>query len=108
VAGHDGARAGRGRRGAEREPRPDRGPVAGRPTFTTNAIATNQFHFDVTGGTDPGAGFVGTGPHGPFKVPSLLFLNADRPWMHHGALGTLAQVVRFYDASLRLGLTPAR
>jgi cytochrome c peroxidase len=77
------------------------------PTFTINRIAVNQVGVDLTGPTDPGAAFVGTGPALGFKVPSLLFLDAERPFMHGGSLGTLGQVVRFYDTSLGLGLSGA-
>src|SRR5262249_9591742 len=53
----------------------------------------------------PGAAFVGTGGPVTFKGPSLLFLNADKPFMHNGAIARLVQLVRFYNESLLLNLT---
>jgi Di-haem cytochrome c peroxidase len=73
--------------------------------FTNHAITANQVHFNFTGRIDPGAGFVGTGDRGTFKVPSLLFLAIGKPFMHNGALPRLAQVLRFYNESLGLNLT---
>jgi len=75
------------------------------PDFTSHTIATNQVNFTFSGGTDPGAGFLGTGPVRSFKVQSLLFFNSDRPAMHGATLGTTEQVVSFYNVSLNLGLT---
>lgn len=75
------------------------------PDFTNRNVTTNQVNLTFSGGTDPGGGFVGTGPSGTFKVQSLLFFNNSRPWMHTGALGTVEQLVRFYNVSLHLGLT---
>lgn len=76
------------------------------PDFTNHTLATNQVNLTFSGGTDPGAAFVGTGPVGHFKVQSLLFFNqAARPAMHSGALDKIEQVVRFYNLSLHLGLT---
>ena len=77
------------------------------PEFTNHTITTNQVNLSFTGGTDPGGSFVGTGGPGTFKVPSLLFFRAGRPAMHNGALGTLEQLVRFYNQSLNLGLSAA-
>jgi cytochrome c peroxidase len=73
--------------------------------FTNHGTATNQVNLTFSGGTDPGGAFVGTGGPRTFKVQSLLFLNADRPAMHSGALGTQEQIVRFYNESLNLGLS---
>jgi len=78
------------------------------PDFTSHAVTTNQVNFTFSGGTDPGGGFVGTGASNTFKVQSLLFFEASRPWMHGGALGTVEQIVRFYNKSLNLGLTGAQ
>jgi cytochrome c peroxidase len=75
------------------------------PDFTNHAITTNQVNLTFSGGTDPGGGFVGTGPSRTFKVQSLLFFSNDRPAMHSAALGTVEQVARFYNQSLNLGLT---
>jgi cytochrome c peroxidase len=75
------------------------------PDFTNHTMTTNQVNFTFSGGTDPGAAFVGTGAAGHLKVQSLLFFNNDRPAMHSASLGTLEQVVRFYNKSLNLGLT---
>ena len=75
------------------------------PTLTNNTITTNQVHANFSGKTDRGAGFVGTGPEGHFKVPSLRALDSARPFMHNGALAKLDQVVRFYNRSLNLNLT---
>ena len=74
------------------------------PDFTNHAITTNQVHLSFTGTTDLGAAFVGTGGVAEFKVPSLLFFNSDRPFMHNGALAKDDQLVRFYNESLGLGL----
>ena len=74
--------------------------------FTNHAITTDEVNLTFTGSTDPGAEFVGTGGVAEFKVPSLLFINDDRPFMHNGALAHLGQVARFYNESLGLGLTP--
>jgi di-heme cytochrome c peroxidase len=74
--------------------------------FTNHAITTDQVNLTFTGTTDPGAQFVGTGGPAEFKVPSLLFLDGDAPFMHNGALAHLGQVARFYNESLSLGLTP--
>lgn len=76
------------------------------PTLTNNTITTNQVQANFSGKTDRGAGFVGTGPEGHFKVPSLRALDTARPFMHNGALAKLDQVVRFYNRSLNLNLTP--
>jgi cytochrome c peroxidase len=73
--------------------------------FTNHGTATNQVNLTFSGGTDPGGAFVGTGGPRTFKVQSLLFLNADRPAMHSAALGTVEQIVRFYNESLNLGLS---
>ncbi len=75
------------------------------PDFTNHTITTNQVNLSFTGTTDPGAAFVGTGGPVMFKVPSLLFLNADKPFMHNGAIARLVQLVRFYNESLLLKLT---
>jgi cytochrome c peroxidase len=75
------------------------------PDFSNHTITTNQVNLTFSGGTDPGGGFVGTGASRTFKVQSLLFFNNDRPAMHSAALGTVEQVVRFYNQSLNLGLT---
>jgi cytochrome c peroxidase len=75
------------------------------PLFTNNQIATNQKNATFSGRTDPGAGFVGTGPVYSFNVPQLRAVALTGPYMHNGALGTLGQVVRFYNQSLALGLT---
>jgi len=75
------------------------------PDFTSHGTAINQVNLTFSGGTDPGGAFVGTGGPRTFKVQSLLFLNADRPAMHSGALGTVEQIVRFYNVSLNLGLS---
>jgi cytochrome c peroxidase len=74
--------------------------------FTNHRITTDQVNLTFTGSTDPGAQFVGTGGPSEFKVPSLLFLDGDAPFMHNGALAHLGQVARFYNESLSLGLTP--
>lgn len=76
------------------------------PNFTNNTITTNQVNANFTGITDPGAGFVGTGPQGDFKVPSLKHFGSLRPFMHNGALAKPDQVLRFYNKSLGLQLTP--
>lgn len=76
------------------------------PNFTNNTITTNQVNANFTGITDPGAGFVGTGPHGDFKVPSLKHFGSLRPFMHNGALAKPDQLLRFYNESLGLQLTP--
>jgi len=76
------------------------------PDFTNHTITTDQVNLTFTGTTDPGAAFVGTGGPGDFKVPSLLFVHDDAPFMHNGALAHLGQVARFYNESLSLGLTP--
>jgi cytochrome c peroxidase len=79
------------------------------PDFTNHAMATNQVNLTFSGGTDPGAAFVGTGPVGHFKVQSLLFFNEGaRPAMHSGAMDKIEQIIRFYNVSLRLGLTGAQ
>lgn len=78
------------------------------PDFTNHAITTNQVNFTFSGGTDPGGGFAGTGASNTFKVQSLLFFDATRPWMHSGAFGTVEQLVRFYNKSLNLSLTGAQ
>ena len=75
--------------------------------FTNHTVTTNQVNFTFSGGTDPGGGFVGTGAAGTFKVQSLLFFDATRPWMHSGAFGNVEQLVRFYNKSLTLNLTGA-
>ncbi len=75
------------------------------PLFTNNQIRTNQKNATFSGRTDPGAGFVGTGPLFSFNVPGLRAIGMTGPYMHNGALGTLQQVVRFYNISLSLGLT---
>jgi cytochrome c peroxidase len=75
------------------------------PLFTNNKIRKNQKNATFSGKTDPGAGFVGTGPNLYFNVPQLRGLILTGPYMHNGALGTLGQVVRFYNQSLSLGLT---
>lgn len=75
------------------------------PLFTNNLIRTNQKGATFSGRTDPGAGFVGTGPNYNFNVPQLRGLSLTGPYMHNGALGTLIQVARFYNQSLSLGLT---
>lgn len=75
------------------------------PNFTINAIATNQVSANFSGNTDRGAGFVGTGADGHFKVPSLLFFGAGEPFMHAGVLARLPQLLRFYNKSLGLNLT---
>ena len=75
------------------------------PELTNHAVTSNQVNLTFSGGTDPGGGFVGTGGPGTFKVPSLLFLGADRPAMHSGTLGTPEQIVRFYNESFNLGLS---
>ena len=75
------------------------------PDFTNHTITTDQVNLSFTGTTDPGAAFVGTGGPVMFKVPSLLFLDADRPFMHNGAIARLVQLVRFYNESLLLNLT---
>jgi cytochrome c peroxidase len=76
------------------------------PLFTNNQIRTNQKNgMTFSGRTDPGAGFVGTGPLYSFNVPQLRAVALTGPYMHNGALGTLGQVVRFYNKSLALGLT---
>jgi len=78
------------------------------PLFTNNQIRTNQKNgMTFSGRTDPGAGFVGTGPLYSFNVPQLRAVSMTGPYMHNGALGTLGQVVRFYNQSLALGLTEA-
>jgi cytochrome c peroxidase len=74
--------------------------------LTNHRITTDQVNLTFTGTTDPGAQFVGTGGPAEFKVPSLLFLDGDAPFMHNGALAHLGQVARFYNESLALGLTP--
>jgi cytochrome c peroxidase len=76
------------------------------PLFTNNKIRNNQKNATFSGRTDLGAGFVGTGPNLYFNVPQLRGLILTGPYMHNGALGTLGQVVRFYNQSLSLGLTP--
>ena len=75
------------------------------PDFTNHTITANQLNLTFSGGTDPGGAFVGTGGPRTFKVQSLLFLEADRPAMHSASLGTLEQIVRFYNESLNLGLS---
>jgi cytochrome c peroxidase len=75
------------------------------PLFTNNKIRKNQKNATFSGTTDLGAGFVGTGPNLYFNVPQLRGLILTGPYMHNGALGTLVQVVRFYNQSLTLGLT---
>lgn len=76
----------------------------GGPEFTNHSVTTDQVNLTFTGSTDPGGGFVGTGGPVTFKVPSLLYLGADRPLMHNGAMATLTQLVRFYNESLNLHL----
>ena len=76
------------------------------PLFTNNQIVANQKNgVTFSGRTDPGAGFVGTGPLYSFNVPQLRAISLTGPYMHNGGLGTLGQVVRFYNQSLALGLT---
>jgi cytochrome c peroxidase len=75
------------------------------PNFTNNSITTNQVRASFSGNTDPGAGFVGTGQTGQFKVPSLLHFGSLPPFMHNGALAKLDQVIRFYNQSLGLHLS---
>jgi len=75
------------------------------PLFTNNKIRKNQINATFSGRTDLGAGFVGTGPNLYFNVPQLRGIILTGPYMHNGALGTLGQVVRFYNQSLSLGLT---
>jgi cytochrome c peroxidase len=75
------------------------------PLFTNNKIRNDQKNATFTGKTDLGAGFVGTGPNFYFNVPQLRGISLTGPYMHNGALGTLVQVVRFYNQSLTLGLT---
>jgi cytochrome c peroxidase len=75
------------------------------PLFTNNQIRSDQKNATFSGRTDPGAGFVGTGPFFYFNVPQLRGISLTGPYMHNGALGTLVQVVRFYNQSLTLGLT---
>src|SRR5262249_44808247 len=75
------------------------------PAFTNHAVTTDENNLHCTGNTDHGGGCVGTGAVATFKVPSLLFVTADRPLMHNGAIGTLGQLVRFYNESLNLHLT---
>jgi len=75
------------------------------PLFTNKQFRKNQINATCSGQTDPGAGFVGTGPNLYFNVPQLRGIGGTGPYMHNGGLGTLAQVVRFYNKSLSLGLT---
>jgi cytochrome c peroxidase len=75
------------------------------PDFTNHRITTDAVNLTFTGTTDRGAQFVGTGGPMEFKVPSLLFLDADAPFMHNGALARLVQVTHFYNESLALNLT---
>jgi cytochrome c peroxidase len=75
------------------------------PLFTNNEIRKNQKNATFSGRTDPGAGFVGTGPTYSFNVPQLRGLSLTGPYMHNGGLGTLIQVVRFYNQSFALGLS---
>lgn len=75
------------------------------PLFTNNLFRTNQRNATFTGKTDPGAGFVGNGLNGSFNVPQLRAVGLTGPYMHNGALGTLGQVVRFYNQSLALELS---
>ncbi len=75
------------------------------PLFTNNQFRKNQINATFSGQTDPGAGFVGTGPAFNFNVPQLRAIGGTGPYMHSGGLGTLEQVVRFYNKSLALGLT---
>ena len=77
------------------------------PNFTNNTVTTDQVHANFTGTTDRGAGFVGTGPDGAFKVPSLKHFGALPPFMHNGALAKPDQLLLFYNKSLGLQLTPA-
>ena len=74
------------------------------PLFTNNAFRNNQRNATFSGKTDPLAGFVGTGPTGYANVPQLRGIKGTAPYMHNGALGTLEQVVRFYNKSFSLGL----
>jgi cytochrome c peroxidase len=75
------------------------------PLFTNNKFRKNQKDATFSGKTDLGAGFVGTAGNLYFNVPQLRGVSLTGPYMHNGALGTLAQVVRFYNQSLSLGLT---
>ena len=77
----------------------------GGPDFTNHTVTSNQLNLTFSGGTDPGGAFVGTGGPRTFKVQSLLFLGADRPAMHSASLGTLEQLIRFYNLSFNLGLS---
>src|SRR5262249_55741550 len=78
------------------------------PNLTNHTVTTDQVNLTFTGQTDPGGGFVGTGGSGTFKVPSLLYLESDRPFMHNGAIATHGQLVPFYNESLSLHLTTAQ
>jgi cytochrome c peroxidase len=62
------------------------------PTFTTPTFRVIGVPSD-----DPGRAAVGNGPTGAFKVPSLRNVALSAPYMHNGALATLAEVIDFYS-----------
>src|SRR5262249_39599912 len=79
--------------------------------FSDNKIQTNVLHPNAQFplGPDTGASFVGTGPAGAFKTPSLHHFSPDTApvFMHSGAFGTESELFRFYETSLGFAMTAA-
>lgn len=77
--------------------------VAGLPVFTLVCQNTKQI-FTVT---DPGRALI-TGACadiGKTKIPELRGLASRPPYFHNGSAGSLANLVNFYDARFRIGLS---
>ena len=73
----------------------------GGPDFTDNNLH-DTFVPKPRGDTDPGA----RTPAGTFNTPHLRDLRNTAPYMHNGSIGTLREVVEFYDQ--RSSVAPLR
>ena len=77
--------------------------VAGLPVYTLRNLATGELERT----TDPGRALI-TGRWkdiGRFKGPTLRGVAARAPYFHNGSADRLEDVIAFYDARFRIGLT---
>ena len=74
----------------------------GGPDFTDNQLHDTFVPKRTASDTDPGAKV----PAGTFNTPQLRDLRNTAPYMHNGAIGTLREVVEFYDQ--RSSVAPLR
>jgi cytochrome c peroxidase len=74
----------------------------GGPDFTDNALHDTLVPKRTPADTDPGA----QAPAGTFNTPQLRDVRNTAPYMHNGALGSLRDVVEFYDQ--RSSVAPLR